>query len=59
MIEDLVEENRQLKEKINELTFEKERLEFELRDAMRELSKYREPYEQEISIKLGPGVKHV
>jgi hypothetical protein len=47
---DLLEENIKLREKVNELTFELERTEFELRDARRALSKYQDPKETEITV---------
>jgi hypothetical protein len=47
---DLIEENIKLKEKINELTFELERTEFELRDARRQLAKYQTPTEVEFKV---------
>jgi hypothetical protein len=52
--DDLVDEVQALKAKVNELTFENERLEFELRDAQRELSKLRPPREMEIQMQVGP-----
>ena len=55
MTQDLITENQELKNKVNELTFEIERLEFELRDARRQLSKLQPPREMEIQMKVGPG----
>lgn len=59
MTEDLLSENIALKEKINELTFELERMEFELRDARRALSKYQQPVELELSVAPLTGIKVV
>src|SRR5277367_3202843 len=50
--DDVVDEVLELRTKVSELTFENERLEFELRDAQRELSKYRPQKETEIQVKI-------